>query len=140
MVRILDEADYRRRLDAAVEISTGEEAAALPKGTLIRCVPLSEMLPWNELCSDLPWRTRRAEAGYLPEKSYGFRGVYRLFAFADDIRRPAVLNRLCGQDVTGTLYIGMATSLSSRLNLARRSAAPPRDGRRGIARRLSPSA
>jgi hypothetical protein len=32
MVRILDEADYRRRLDAAAEISTGEEATLLVKG------------------------------------------------------------------------------------------------------------
>lgn len=99
-----------------------KKAGALPKGTLIRCVSPSEMLPWSELCSDLPWRTRRAEGGYLPEKSCGFRGVYRLFAFANDITSPAVLIRLCGQDVTGTLYIGMASSLSSRLNQARRSA------------------
>jgi len=32
MVRILDEADYRRRADAAIEISTGEEAGLLLKG------------------------------------------------------------------------------------------------------------
>jgi hypothetical protein len=32
MVRILDEEDYRRRLDQAVEISTGEEAGLLLKG------------------------------------------------------------------------------------------------------------
>jgi hypothetical protein len=31
-VRILDEADYRRRLDEAVEISTGEEAGLLLNG------------------------------------------------------------------------------------------------------------
>jgi hypothetical protein len=34
MVRILDKADYRRRLDAAAEISTGEEATLLVKGIL----------------------------------------------------------------------------------------------------------
>jgi hypothetical protein len=34
MVRILDEDDYRRRLDQAVEISTGEEAGLLVKGIL----------------------------------------------------------------------------------------------------------
>jgi hypothetical protein len=34
MVRILDEADYRRRLDAAAEISTGEQATLLVKGIL----------------------------------------------------------------------------------------------------------
>jgi hypothetical protein len=32
MVRILDEADYRRRMDQAMEISTGEEADLLLKG------------------------------------------------------------------------------------------------------------
>jgi hypothetical protein len=32
MVGILDEADYRRRLDAAAEISTGEEAGLLLRG------------------------------------------------------------------------------------------------------------
>ena len=34
MVRILDEDDYRRRLDQAVEISTSEEAGLLLKGAL----------------------------------------------------------------------------------------------------------
>jgi len=34
MVRILDEDDYRRRLDQAVEISTSEEASLLLKGAL----------------------------------------------------------------------------------------------------------
>jgi hypothetical protein len=33
-VRILDEDDYRRRLDQAVEISTSEEAGLLLKGAL----------------------------------------------------------------------------------------------------------
>jgi hypothetical protein len=33
-VRILDEDDYRRRLDQAVEISTGEEIELLVKGIL----------------------------------------------------------------------------------------------------------
>ena len=32
MVRILDDDDYRRRLDQAVEISTGEEIGLLVKG------------------------------------------------------------------------------------------------------------
>ena len=32
MVRILDEDDYRRRLDQAIEISTGEEIGLLVKG------------------------------------------------------------------------------------------------------------
>ena len=34
MVRILDEDDYRRRLDQAVDISTGEEIGLLVKGIL----------------------------------------------------------------------------------------------------------
>jgi hypothetical protein len=34
MVRILDEDDHRRRLDQAVEISTGEEIGLLVKGVL----------------------------------------------------------------------------------------------------------
>ena len=34
MVRILDEDDYRRRLDQAVEVSTSEEAGLLLKGAL----------------------------------------------------------------------------------------------------------
>lgn len=34
MVLILDEDDYRRRLDQAVEISTGEETGLLVKGIL----------------------------------------------------------------------------------------------------------
>lgn len=111
------------------------DAAAQPKGTSIRRISLSEMPPWSEICSGLPWRSRRAEAGFLTDKKHGFRGVYRLFAFSSDITRPAVFNRLCGQDATGTLYIGKANSLSNRLNQARRSAGSRREGSHAAAGR-----
>jgi hypothetical protein len=89
------------RLSAVQLEEYWREAAAQPEGTLIRCIPLSEMPPWHEICSALSWRCRRAEAGFLTEKNHGFRWVYRLFAFSTDVTRPAVLNRLCGQDATG---------------------------------------
>ena len=48
---------------------------------------------------------------------------YRLFGLTSegDINAPAILNRVCGQDTTGTLNIGHAGNLNNRLNQLRRS-------------------
>jgi hypothetical protein len=89
----------------------------------IEVLPLCYMPPWNDLCSDLGWELHLVEGGYFSRKHHDYWGVYRLIGLTSegDLTRPAVLNRVCGQDATGTLYIGYAISLSHRLNQLRRS-------------------
>ena len=64
-------------------------------------------------------------------------GVYRLVGLQDDPAslQPALLNRACGQDEFGTLYIGAATrSLQSRLaQLVAQHLPPPSKGRGHVA-------
>jgi hypothetical protein len=111
--------DYWRRVNA------------LGKGERILGLSLYEMPSWNDLCSELSWETHSIEDGYFSAKNHGFCGVYRLIALASegDIPKPASLNRVCGQDTTGTLYIGEAGNLSNRLNQLRRSARSDRPER-----------
>jgi hypothetical protein len=101
-----------------------ERVNALGEGERILSLSLYEMPPWNELCSELSWETHSIEDGYFSSRNHGFCGVYRLIALASEgsIDKPAALNRVGGQDTTGTLYIGEAASLSNRLNQLRRSA------------------
>jgi hypothetical protein len=101
-----------------------ERAHALTVGEIIGVIPICQMPPWSNLCSELPWEIYSIEGGSFSAKDHGFCGVYRLIALAveGDPTNPAVLNRVCGQDATGTLYIGQAKSLSGRLNQLRRSA------------------
>lgn len=96
----------------------------LAKGEAMLSISISQMPPWNDLCSELSWETHSIISGYFSERNHGGGGVYRLIALASesDLTRPAILNRICGQDTTGTLYIGEAGSLSIRLNRLRRSA------------------
>ena len=84
---------------------------------------ISQMPPWTDLCSGLRWETHSITSGSFSEKYHGRGGVYRLIALAPagDSIGPAILNRVCGQDATGTLYIGEAGTLSARLNQVRRS-------------------
>jgi hypothetical protein len=86
-------------------------------------ISLSRMPPWNDICSELDWGLYLVDGGRFSRKQHGYCGVYRLIALASegDATKPAVLNRLCGQDTTGTLYIGCARRLSDRLNQLRRS-------------------
>ena len=97
---------------------------ALAVGESIGMISISQMPPWDNLCSELPWQIYSIEGGSFSAKDHGFCGVYRLIALASegDLKKPAVLNRICGRDMTGTLYIGEAKSLSNRLNQLRRSA------------------
>lgn len=83
-----------------------------------------EMPPWDDICSQLDWRTHLIDEHYFSKKRYGFRGVYRLIALAaeGDLKKPLALNRICGPDPTGTLYIGRSIRLSRRLNELRRAA------------------
>jgi hypothetical protein len=51
------------------------------------------------------WQFHRADGGYFSAKMYEFCGVYRSIALETDgaSAKPAVLNRVCGQDTIGTL-------------------------------------
>src|SRR5580704_4065015 len=81
------------------------------------------MPAWADLCSELDWESHLVDAGYFAKKHHGFCGVYRLIGLAteSEVHKPATLSRACGQDTSGTLYIGEAGSLNSRLNQLRRS-------------------
>jgi hypothetical protein len=96
----------------------------LAEGEAMLSLSIRQMPSWDDLCSKLRWEIHSIEGGYFSAKNHGFCGVYRLIALASegDLTRPATLNRLCGPDTTGTLYIGEAGSLSNRLNQLRRSA------------------
>jgi hypothetical protein len=96
----------------------------LAEGEALISLSIFEMPPWNDLCRELSWEFHKIGSGYFSAKNHGGCGVYRLIALASegDPTKPAVLNRVCGQDLTGTLYIGEAKSLSNRLNQLRRSA------------------
>jgi hypothetical protein len=86
-------------------------------------IPISCMPPWRDVCSQLRWRSRLLEPWSFSRKRWNHCGVYRLVALASDnqLESPAVLSRICGQDTTGTLYIGDAGDLGNRLNQLRRS-------------------
>lgn len=79
------------------------------------------MPPWVDICSKLNWEIHRLDDGYFSYKNYGRSGVYRLIGLvsADETKKPVTFNRLCGQDTTGTLYIGRAGRLHERLNQMR---------------------
>jgi hypothetical protein len=96
----------------------------LREGELIEALSIQEMPPWKAICEQLSWKNRLLGTGYFSAKHYAFWGVYRLIALEQpgDLSRPAKLARVCGEDSTGTLYIGEASDLSLRLNQMRRTA------------------
>jgi hypothetical protein len=95
----------------------------LKSGQLIEHhVGTSEMPPWDEICYELDWRVLKADDGYFDKKRFGYCGVYRLIGLAtENALRIATIERTCGADVTGTLYLGEAGWLNERLNQLRRS-------------------
>jgi hypothetical protein len=101
-----------------------KRADALAVGESMGVISISQMPPWNDLCSELAWEIYSIEGGSFSAKHHGYCGVYRLIALASegDPKNFVTLNRVCGQDSTGTLYIGEAGNLSNRLNQLRRSA------------------
>jgi hypothetical protein len=102
----------------------GRADALAEGGDAVSVISICQMPPWNDLCSELPWKIHSIDGGSFSSKDHGVWGVYRIIALASegDLTKPAVLNRICGQDMTGTLYIGETKSLSNRLNQLRRSA------------------
>lgn len=85
-------------------------------------LPAFRLPPWTEICSELDWRVHSLDGGYFSKKQHGYCGVYRLIALEQDrnLDKPATLNRMCGPDPTGTLYIGETGWLNERLNRMRR--------------------
>jgi hypothetical protein len=82
-----------------------------------------EMPSWQELCLELDWHLYAVTGGYFARKHTGYCGVYRLIALSsdEDVLDVAFLDRACGHDLSGTLYIGEAKWLNERLNQMRRS-------------------
>ena len=97
-------------------------------GAGLQYLSIREMPSWDMICFFMPWKRYLLGSGYFDKERFGYTGVYRLIALEvkDDITKPATLNRVCGQDMSGTLYIGEAIDLSRRLNQLRRTA----EGRR----------
>lgn len=97
---------------------------SLAEDDWIEAVSIHEMPPWRDICEKLDWRTHRLSRGYFKASTHGKCGVYRLIALQEngDLSKPATIARICGEDRTGTLYIGEAGDLSLRLNQMRRSA------------------
>jgi hypothetical protein len=80
---------------------------------------------WAHLCRlhDLP------ASAHFKKRS----GVYRIVALTAELApTPAALDRLCCPDQTGTLYVGKAAELRSRLGQIERAMRSPSDRRRPI--------
>ena len=94
-----------------------------PGTAMDRAYGTREMPPWQELCYELDWDLYWVEGSSFSKRYHGYCGVYRLVALAntEGDPKPAQLDRVCGSDPTGTLYIGEAGGLSERLNQMRRS-------------------
>lgn len=89
---------------------------------LERHVGGSQMPLWDEICYGLGWRVYKLDDGYFDRKRFGYCGVYRLIGLAiNEAVSPATIGRACGDDSTGTLYLGESGWLNERLNQMRRS-------------------
>jgi hypothetical protein len=95
---------------------------ALEKGQSRAAIPLFCMPPWYDVCSDLDWEMHLdlLDGSSFGNTHHGYCGVYRLIGLQSSVQ-PATISRACGQDRTGTLYIGQAGDLSMRLNQLRRT-------------------
>jgi hypothetical protein len=88
-------------------------------------------MTWLSL-SGIVWEKPLPALEEFPEASKPGAGVYRLIA--SDIKgHPISISRVCGEDRSGTLYIGMAESLEVRVNELRKTLRPEmwKGGRHG---------
>jgi hypothetical protein len=115
IIRTLSVSDLEEHWRAIEGTPDGEYG---PDQIPLRCLP-----PWPALCAELGWSLHLARGGYFTKKRHGYCGVYRLIALdaERDPTKTAALDRVCGRDSTGTLYIGQADKLHVRLNDLRRS-------------------
>lgn len=106
--------DLEKYWDRLVKLAPGESMEAIYPW---------EMPPWDEICAKLRWRLFPVDDKPFTDKDHGYWGVYRIVALAvdRDLTKPATLNRICGEDKSGTLYIGRSTSLHARLNQFQRT-------------------
>jgi hypothetical protein len=83
------------------------------------------MPPWDQICHVMSWGYYLVKGGHFGKEEFGFAGFYRLIVLEPegDLSKPVTLNRVCGQDQSGALYIGESNDLGRRLNELRRSAA-----------------
>lgn len=96
----------------------------LVEGESMNALHQRQMPPWEHICSELDWQLYLVDEKYFRRKHHGYWGVYRLIGLEvdNDITRPVTLNRVCGQDKSGTLYIGKSNFLNERLNAIQRTA------------------
>lgn len=92
-------------------------------GTIFYALSIRQMPAWDEICTNLNWEFHLPDDRPFSAKHHGCFGVYRLIALASegDLTKPATLNRVAGQDASGTLYIGETGNLARRLNQMQRS-------------------
>lgn len=114
--------DSPRLTTSQLEEHWRERQGASP-GTVFHSLSLRQMPPWSEICSKLGWEFHLPDDRHFTSKNHGYHGVYRLIALASerDLTGPATLNRVAGQDASGTLYIGETGNLARRLNELQRS-------------------
>jgi hypothetical protein len=101
-----------------------QEASETPKfrdlgGGLLALLVHNQVAHWN---TSIPgrWRGPKTldEVGSYASSFCGpYAGVYRLIGLDED-GKPAVLDRICGRDRTGTLYIGCDQNLGVRSRLS----------------------
>jgi hypothetical protein len=103
------------------------------EGDVLGGFAMCEMPPWEDICLVMQWEPYLLDDGYFGKKHFGYQGVYRLIALEakGEISKPAALNRVCGKDESGTLYIGESGDLGRRLNQMRRSAGHRRENSHG---------
>jgi hypothetical protein len=114
---------YTKKLSVEELTEHWKAVAAVDEVETMYGVPLPLMPPWADLCSELNWEVYMVDQKYFRAKHHGHSGVYRLVALGPegDLARPLALNRICGTDLSGTLYIGQAARLNERLNQLQRS-------------------
>jgi hypothetical protein len=107
-------------------------------GDALGLFQIYEMPPWDQICRVMSWQYYLVDGGSFGKRHFGFTGVYRLIALATegDVSKPATLNRVCGQDESGTLYIGESMDMGRRLNEFRRSTEHRRERSHGTASML----
>jgi hypothetical protein len=78
---------------------------------------------WDESLNLLKWEKLKVSEPWPPNWKPRS-GVYRLVMLASSGGLPMAIPRVCGEDISGTLYIGQAGSLEGRVNELRKTLRP----------------
>jgi hypothetical protein len=87
------------------------EGRVMTRDTIFRVALMVKLITTVAAAPCLPTKNCWIRAGRLMsrpfrKKNFGFSGVYRLYGLAPESEfEPGVINRVCGADRTGTLYI-----------------------------------